>query len=270
MPTDKMKELWQAVERELGEAVPRSVRQFVTENHDLELELREQEQAVELVVMTINSLQKHGMMPSKGEKRERGANVEIPDGERWQLLYDIGRRFERKYKGMPLTVEYRGFAPMTLEHFTDNRSYPPSQRIRVVFDSGMNLATVFALLKREFQLTYRPKGWVRTTRPLGKRAIALVRFVCLESAEGLTWRERLALWNERYPDWAFPDARRLQAAFRRAELQLTGSRGALDLMHITLQEWERRDRKWREDLLDHIQAEEHLHEEMLEEAEEEL
>ncbi len=61
-----------------------------------------------------------------------------------------------------------------------------------------------------------------------------------------TWRERLALWNERFPRWRFKDARRFQAAFRRGELQLTGNRGGLRLLYWTLQEYEQNQRDLRE------------------------
>jgi len=127
----------------------------------------------------------------------------------------------------------------------------------------MNLATVLAILQREFRRRYRPKGWVHITRPLGERAIGLVRFVCLESGKGATWRERLAAWNERFPAWQFKDVRAFQAAFRRAETQLTGRRGGLTILYLTQAEYERRDRAWREAQLARLRAEGQLHEQLL-------
>lgn|GEM_PF-5826372 len=242
MPTKDSAKIWRDVERELGHRVSKAARDYLEESREAELSYLEFEQAVEELADEVRRLGGHGfaVTPSPGS-----ASIEIPDGARWQLLYDLGRRFEAKFADHPLTDEFHGFAPMNLEHYHDSSSYPPSERVKVEFDSGMNLATVTALLQREFRERYRPKGWVRTTRPLGERAIALVRFVCLEAEEGLTWRRRLARWNERFPEWRFKDARRLASAFRRAEMQLTGIRGSLTTLYITRQEWEHRDEERR-------------------------
>jgi len=70
-------------------------------------------------------------------------------------------------------------------------------------------------------------GWVKRSRPLGDRGIALVRFVCIESKRGATWRERLDAWNSEHADSTFDKVQAFQSAFRRAESQLTGSKYGL-------------------------------------------
>ena len=264
MPTKNEQAIWRDVERELGHAVPAAVREFCRRMDYLDMEWWEngREEAVATIMGAVRSLE-GTVLRSEAEPTRAKPSVEIPDGERWQLLYDLGRYFERKYHGTPVAGEIHGFDPLTLEHFEDTASYPASQRIRVEFDSGMNLSTVFAILQREFREEYRPKGLVRTTRPLGERAIALVRFVCLDSQEGLTWRERLPLWNERFPQWRFKDVRAFQSAFRRAEIQLTGNRGGLEVLYITLEEYERKMRKWREFHLARLRAKGTTREQML-------
>ncbi len=170
LPTEQEQAIWRDVERELGHTVSSAVRDYVMERLESELSYLVDEQRVELLSMEVSRLQRLPLARKQTGAARSRASVEIPDGERWQLLYDLGRLFERKYRGTPVADEFHGFAPLTLEHYEDTASYPASQRIRVEFDAGMDLATVFAILRREFRERYRPKGRVRTTRPLGERA----------------------------------------------------------------------------------------------------
>ena len=71
-------------------------------------------------------------------------------------------------------------------------------------------------------------GWTRGTRPLEKRALALVRFVCLGTPAGSTWRERRGAWNKAHPAWNYPEVRAFERDFRRAERQLSGQRYGLE------------------------------------------
>ena len=71
-------------------------------------------------------------------------------------------------------------------------------------------------------------GWVRRTRPLSVRNVALMRHVCLESVPGTSWRNLLKEWNRKWPDWTAKDVHGFHAAFRRAEQELTGEAHGLE------------------------------------------
>lgn len=94
-------------------------------------------------------------------------------------------------------------------------------RITIEFDSRLSLAALTSELTAIWPQLSRAKI-VRRTRPLGDRAIALIRLVCLETPRGTSWADRLVRWNEKFPGWRYPNVSRFNSAFRRAERQLTG------------------------------------------------
>ena len=105
-----------------------------------------------------------------------------------------------------------------LPHLTIGFDHRMSQR-----DLVYNIRSLWPRLARA--------GLVRQTRPLRRRAIALVRLVCLEQPPGATWKARMAAWNcsAEVPD-RYVEVRLFQRDFRRAERQLTGF--AYGLEHI--------------------------------------
>lgn len=246
MPTPKQHEaLWKAAERELGSPIPGAVCAYLEQRGCVDLDAApDRDTALADLLCELRHLQAAGCWPTP--TREAVELVPPGEDERWPLLYDLGRRFEALYDDLPPIDGFHGFRPMTIEQFPDNASYPPSRRIRVEFDARMSMSMVVAILRREWSQRLRPKGWVRSTRAMGKRAVKLLRFVCLESPREASWRERMAAWNERYPQWGYRDVRAFTSAFHRAEAQLSGARFGLLRLYVTREEYERRDQRWRE------------------------
>lgn len=254
MPTDE-RSLWRAVERKLDLAIPESVRDYcrclgLTEDWDTDDE-DERGEAEETIVWHVTCLRDAGLLDPA--PRAAGRAVEITSDARWRLLDDIGRRFDEKYRADYPFYQTRGFAPLRTSRRHES-SYPPSDRVTVDFDARMSRTALFAEIDALWE-TFRSEGWVRPTRRLGDRAIALLRFVALESPEGAQWRTRLELWNERYRErWPYKDVRAFHAAFRRAERQLIGWGGGLKPLYLTHQEWVRHDQEGREALKAQIRA----------------
>ena len=243
MPTQDDDQLWREVENRLGMRVPEFLR-GVCEDLEPENEFDPTpEQRPDLLADCVKRLQ--ACFPKAA--REEAAAAKVTEDERWQLLADIGSAFNEKYRELPVTAEYHGFVPMTVSRAVDGGSYPASERIQIDFDSRMSLSSVVAAIQSEWKTRFRVQGWVRSTRQLGERGLALVRFVCLETLDTASWRERMTQWNEARPEWYFKDVRAFQAAFRRAEAQLTGHRGGLLPLYTTVDAYRERDRRWREE-----------------------
>lgn len=262
-------ELWEDVEEALGMSVPQTVRNCCEQMGLVDEFSPTPEENVVILADAVKCLQENECYPTSQDGRPKPQDkaarpAEVPEDERWPLLADLGRAFDVKFRGMPVADEYHGFVPMTVRHYADTASYPPSQRIQIDFDARMSLATVLATIRREWKNRFKPQGWVHPTRRQGERAPALLRFVCLESPDTATWRERMEEWNERFPHWSFKDVRAFQAAFRRAEEQLTGRRKSLLALHTTKAAYKKRDKKWRQAHLARIQAMGQTREQLLE------
>ena len=114
-----------------------------------------------------------------------------------------------------------------------------SQTIRVEFDHRMPMAALLEELKGIWP-TLVAREWVRPSKPLGERKIALIRLVCLELSMDMTWEQRLHEWNRRYPDWQYTGnnaVRKFAADFHDGEARLAGSRGAFRWAYDRF-EWE--------------------------------
>jgi hypothetical protein len=99
-------------------------------------------------------------------------------------------------------------------------------RVEIDVDARLSLSALKAKLDKLWP-DLREEGWVRRTRPLDARNVALARFICLESALGEKWSKRLEDWNERVrsrgdPDeWKFKSKRDLASQVLRIDRQLT-------------------------------------------------
>lgn len=265
MPTNEHannKELWRKVEAALGAHVSKNVRDYCEQMGLIDEFSPTPEEDVFILTDAVRCLQENGCYPSSGGKT--GLPADVPADQRWQLLADLGQAFNAKFHGMPVADEFHGFEPMTVRRYEDDSSYPPSQRVQIDFDARMSLTTVLTIIRREWTNRFRPQGWVRPTRRQGDRALALVRYVCLESPDTATWRERMEEWNRSFPAWTFKDVRAFQAAFRRAEEQLTGHRKALLPLHTTMAAYRKRDKRWREEHKARIRAMGQTREQLLE------
>lgn len=74
---------------------------------------------------------------------------------------------------------------------------------------------------------------MHATRRPESRAVAYIRHVCLDTPPDTPWRQLMASWNDRYPEWAHRDVRTFRSAFTRAEVQLTGERYGLEWFYST-------------------------------------
>lgn len=138
------------------------------------------------------------------------------EDQRWQLLRDLGLLPQGP-------VEARGTSSELIvsDGVFDRVSY-----VDLRFDSRLSKSALIAQLNSLWP-DFKTAGWVRPTRSLKPRKLALVRFVCLESDLADTWRERLRRWNSLHPDWAYTEARAMQSDFHRAEKSLTGRKWGL-------------------------------------------
>jgi len=94
------------------------------------------------------------------------------------------------------------------------------------FDNRLSRPVVMGEIKRLWPQLIE-WGWLRETHPPSERAMALVRYVCLESRLGADWRERMEGWNasrsvEEHPEWRYATGSGLEKAFHRAERSLAG------------------------------------------------
>jgi len=134
------------------------------------------------------------------------------DDARWDLLLDLGM-----LPSAPVVAE------RALRYSIDAGDY---SGVRITFDARLSKQALFAVLT-ELWPELRSKGWVRPTRSLESRKLALVRHVCIDSNVDATWRDRLAAWNNAHPEWSYSDVRALRSDFDRAEKSLTGRKWGL-------------------------------------------
>lgn len=173
-----------------------------------------------------------------------GASLTDP---RWALLRDLNEAYRdiprwtagellKGAAGKPRTARELGrpqseFKPLEVSRVLDLDKYPESERVQISIDNRVSLQALIAAL-RQLWPQMAARKWVRRTRPLDERTLALIRFVCLEPS-GTTWRERMKNWEERHPHRKYGDVRAFQGAFSRAALSLTGSRDGLDAFYAS-------------------------------------
>ncbi len=220
-------ELWRELEQRLGHPVPPEIRTFLSLEGGLaayrDAEEPDKKRAiVEAMVDTVRHLWQSGASTiGYGEPIEL-----VPDDDaRWRLLIELDDEYRAAGAG---DEEFRrSWRPLLAARGGPDQVYPfPASWVSLRFDHRLSQLAVIAGIRRLWPLL-RERGWIRATRPLDERNLDLLRFVCLETEPENTWRQRLAAWNAAHPDRAYPDVRRFQTAFRRAEENLTDRRYGL-------------------------------------------
>lgn len=222
--------MWEAVEEAVGQPVSDEVRVFCRlQGFDdiwtVATSEPDRQRIVDKVVRTVENLAAAGFDTAHGGAGsilDPGTDGEDTD-KRWALWRDLERVRRAELGG----GEKPDWAPFVVTRVFDISSRPLySERIELSIDSRVPLRRI----KRELDKLWKSMasaGWVKRSRPLGNRGIALVHFVCIESKRGATWRERLDAWNSEHADSTFNKVQAFQSAFRRAESQLTGSKYGL-------------------------------------------
>lgn len=231
MPTPAMEDqLWRTLESRLGYAVPNPVREFCRLRNYVALSFKRPEERSALLgsmEQVIRDLARAGLWPAQTDdelfvaepKGQRGK----ADG-RWTLWRDLVSA-ARERAGL---TDQQSWQPLYFRVVTNvNRTFVDADIIEVSFDSRLSLDSIVSELRGNWQ-ELRDRGWVRRTRPLGDRKLALVRFICLEAEPGWSWRKRMEIWNERHHQWRVKDSRAFEAEFRTGSYQLTGNRWALE------------------------------------------
>ncbi len=227
MSPEEESEFWSAVGRELGRPLPREIQEFLYLEGRIDTYRAAPDEAKRLELArqaahTVRHLWSSGVTYLGREEVLEPRSIDDP---RWQLLADLDQEYESV--GADTAAVRSTWRPLWVVQRSPKRDYPfPSVRVVVDFDYRLSLSAIMGSL-RELWPVMRQRGWVHATRPIDEGNLALVRFVCLETPPGSTWQMRLATWNSAHPERPFPDERRFQAAFRRAEVQLTEKRGGL-------------------------------------------
>jgi len=181
------------------------------------LSAQERELTVEDACGIRDSLERHGLVWRSG-----GDELEASDDSdgRWVLLHDLGKRWADDVgaSAPPAPLRFR------CGYEWDALGQVP--RVSLDFDGRVSLRAVLSGVRSMWPLM-AANGWVRRTRPLGDRKLALVRFVCLETEIGTGWEDRRKAWNEAHPEAEYPDRWSLRSDFSKAEESLTGQRGGL-------------------------------------------
>ncbi len=182
---------------------------------------REIDNRIREVVGTVKDLRV--FESSVRDSRPVDAPIGSFDDPRWQLWRDlIGKASEGQQRSRWLPFHAQRHVDQTVPGVL-------SQTIRIEFDHRMPMAALLEELKDIWPMLVA-RGWVRPSRPLGDRKIALLRLVCVELGMDMTWEQRLHEWNRRYPDWQYTGSnavRKFAADFHDGEARLAGSRGAL-------------------------------------------
>ena len=143
--------------------------------------------------------------------------------QRWAVLRDLDAAFRSQAPDGDALPPWEEIT--VVGGIADYSREPFSNQITIRFDARMQQRDLIAAIRRMWP-TLRDQNLIRPSRRFSDRSAMLVRFVCLEAPDA-SWRDRLARWNETYPDQQFPGVQQFERAFRRAEKQLTGeSHGA--------------------------------------------
>lgn len=167
-------------------------------------------------------------------------SVEEPvnDKPQWGLLADI---YEEEWRiNVPDKAQPFPWKPVTASWtnwvFGDSAARPAEVTLR--FDHRISQRSLVAQIRAIWPRLLKG-GFVRQTRPLKLKAVALVRLICLEMPPGTTWEKRLAVWNRRHGrkqddqgrPWKYGGVYPFQRDFRRAERQLTGEAYGLEYLY---------------------------------------
>lgn len=221
---------WDVLEAELGEPLTPELRRFC------ELEGRPEQyesagssearcRVVTDTASMVRNLFRARLAAPKVSTKDLGGYTMSGD-ERWRLWREL---LVKAREGQP--TPWRPF--MVGIRFIDTLPGLVSELVFVEFDNRLPFATVMRAFRKAWK-ELELQGDVRSTRPLGGKAIALLRFVCLDSEADLTWERRVEAWNEAqretHPEWVYEGdqkARKMHSDFRGAEERLSGRKGGL-------------------------------------------
>lgn len=217
--------LWRAVETELQAPVEPGIRQFCelqgwVGEYLTAQGAEDRESAMTQVVQTVRHLRQAGLVSAT----DALAPSLSADG-RWPLLQELDAAYHASATQGPNNRPL--WRPLRISRLLDVSVEPSGWRVQVSFDDLVSLRSLSGALRRAWPDLLARK-WLRHTRPLKPRALAIVRLVCLEAVSEKTWRARWQAWNRTYPRWSVPDVRQFERLFRRAELQLTGQHLGLE------------------------------------------
>ncbi len=217
--------LWRGVESTLQAPVEPGIRQFCAlqgwvDEYLAARDAEDRESATNRIVLTVRHLRQAGLVLA-GDALAPSLGV---DG-RWRLLQELDAAYHASASQAP--DRGQPWQPLLISRLLDLSFGPSGWRVQVSFDDRVSLRTLSGALRRAWPGLLARK-WLRHSRPLEKRALSIVRFVCIEAVNEKTWRARWQAWNRTYPRWALPDVRQFERLFRRAELQLTGQRLGLE------------------------------------------
>jgi hypothetical protein len=117
----------------------------------------------------------------------------------------------------PIEVSWRSLG-RTITTVDGQAAWPLSllrPRITIEVDAWMSVETVTQTYKAVQRHILQ-----RDNCNLRARSRALVRFLVETTGDDRTPAQRLAAWNQQYPQWRYAEYGRLQAAFKRAEFQI--------------------------------------------------
>lgn len=231
MPTTPEVDLWRVVDAQLETPATPAEREFIRLQELVDDYLGDVSRGVdcalddcaETMVKTIHNLRRVGLPAADaGERIEATPS----DDRRWQLVAELHAAANPGSPAWPvLTVTTK----RPVGFYTGEAPEPMGRTVEIAFDHRLSFRALVFQLRRLWPELLKA-GFVRRTRPLDDRTIALLRFVCLESPPGTSWRKRWEAWNQRWrdrPEWRFKDTRALTTAFHRAERQLTGKTDGL-------------------------------------------
>ena len=219
--------LWRELEDILGGPLPKSVRAFLNDQHPGS-PAGTPVGRLRAMASTLANLASHGLWPA-AEQRRGVLPGNLRRDRRWQLWTELDRR-RRELLG---ETHRSGRTPLYIALSLDTGTVDYS------FDRRLADETIVRVLRRELP-GLRADGWLFPAKPMPDRQLALVRFVCLQSEHGQSWRRRAKGWRKACPDghpaWWKPyrgkrGARRLAREFHRAEARLAGSKGALAVFY---------------------------------------
>lgn len=162
----------------------------------------------------------------------------VNDAPQWELLADI---YEEEWRiNVPNKPQPYPWKPVVASWaswpLSDSAARPAE--VELTFDHRISQHSLVARIRAIWPRLLKG-GYVRQTRPLKLKAVALIRLICLESAPGTTWEKRLTAWNRRHGrkqddagrSWKYAGVYPFQRDFRRAERQLTGEAYGLEYLY---------------------------------------